>query len=266
MTGYAFFPGCKVAFEMPELERKIRDTLEYLNVDVVDVGGLSCCPGYDSIMSFDSTASLAITARNFSIVEEQNLDILTPCSECFSVFKYAISRLEDEKTFLDVNSKLAKIGRIYRGKIRVLHITDVYYDEIVKKNPKTAKLGLKAGIHTGCHLLYTEKSSEYLEKIKRILNKIGVSTEKYSREDYYCGKGSISLLSPESSAEFTERLIESLDAETDVDAIVAACPHCYDQIKTAQDSLLGRGKISKRYDVYHISELVWMAMRPGERT
>ena len=264
---FAFFPGCRVAFKYPEIEVSVKRSMEVLGVELEYITGFSCCPAYDTLLSFDRTAALTLTARNLSIAEEMGLDILTPCCECYSVFQYAIHNLRDNDLLTRVNGTLVKYGRMYRRKAKVYHVLDVYSDVMARKRPKKLKkLDTVAAVHTGCHLTWPKKymRTDYSETLTGILERLGVRVENYSRMDYFCGKGSIRMLDPATSLEFVERIIKSISEETGAEIVVTPCPECKERLESGQKKLYDEDRISRIYPVYHISQIVSMALEGEE--
>lgn len=264
---FAFFPGCRVSFSYPEIELAVRKSLEALGVELQYFEGFSCCPAYDTLLSFDKVTSLTLTARNLAIAEEYGLDMLTPCCECYSVFQYTIYKLKDDELLSRINSTLVKYGKVYRRKARVYHVLDAYSNLIVKKRPKKLrKINLTAAIHTGCHLTWPKKYmlADYGNTLRNVLERLGLSVAEYSRADHFCGKGSLRMLDPATSLEFVEKIVKSISEETDAEIIVTPCPECRERLESGQKRLYEEDRISKVYPVYHVSQLVSKALEGEE--
>ncbi|HQE57511.1 MAG TPA: heterodisulfide reductase-related iron-sulfur binding cluster, partial [Candidatus Fermentibacter daniensis] len=67
---YGLFLGCNVPAVRPDVERAIRLSMPRLGAEMLDLEGSVCCPAFGSFPSADETASLAVSAWNFSIAEE----------------------------------------------------------------------------------------------------------------------------------------------------------------------------------------------------
>jgi heterodisulfide reductase subunit B len=72
--------------------------------------------------SKDKLDWLAVFARNLCLTEEKGLDIFTNCSGCTATLSETYHLLEDEERRDKVNDCLKKIGKEYKGTIRVMHI------------------------------------------------------------------------------------------------------------------------------------------------
>ena len=44
MKRFAFFPGCLIPTRHPAMEFAIRETIQNLGIEIVDLEGASCCP------------------------------------------------------------------------------------------------------------------------------------------------------------------------------------------------------------------------------
>lgn len=127
---YALYLGCQIPFVRPDLEVSIRDVFSILGIDLVDLEGYSCCPTWISAPSYDVDAWLAISARNISLAEDKNLDIVVGCNNCYSVLNHARYMLKDEKLRERTNRILSKVGRIYRGSSKVFHVVHILEFEV----------------------------------------------------------------------------------------------------------------------------------------
>lgn len=150
--------GCRIPLQRLELEVSIRKVLSLLGVKLVELEGYSCCPIWISAPSFDEDAWLAISARNISIAEEGGVDIVTGCSNCYSVLNHARFLLRDEERRERINRILSRVGRFYRGKARIYHITHVLSDFVGRKKLRENLVysldGMVVATHPGCNMLW----------------------------------------------------------------------------------------------------------------
>ena len=130
MKRFAFFPGCLIPARHPAMEFAIRETMPKLDIELVDLEGASCCPDPIYFKSKDKLDGLAVAARNLCLAEEKGLDIFTNCSGCTATLSETYHLLEDEERRDKVNERLKKIGREYKGTIRVMHIVRLLRDEV----------------------------------------------------------------------------------------------------------------------------------------
>ena len=116
MKRFAFFPGCLIPARHPAMEFAIRNTLPKLGIELVDLEGASCCPDPIYFKSKDKLSWLSVAARNLCLAEDLGLDIVTNCSGCTATLSETYHLLADEPELKEqVNERLAKIGRTYKG-------------------------------------------------------------------------------------------------------------------------------------------------------
>ena len=130
MKRFAFFPGCLIPARHPAMEFAIRATLPKLDIELVDLEGASCCPDPIYFKSKDKLSWLAVAARNLCLAEDLGVDVVTNCSGCTATLSETYHMLADEPELkAQVNERLAKIGRTYKGTSKVRHIATVVRDE-----------------------------------------------------------------------------------------------------------------------------------------
>ncbi len=177
------------------MEFAIRHTLSNLGIEIVDLEGTSCCPDPIYFKSKDKMAWLAVAARNLSLAEDLGLDVFTNCSGCTATLSETYHLLrENDELKANVNRRLRRIGRTYRGTSRVRHIATLVRDEVgyeaVQKSVTQPLSGLKVAIHYGCHLLKPSRimqvdDPDYPEVMKRLVEALG-ATPLYHRNWYLC--------------------------------------------------------------------------------
>ncbi len=86
----AFFRGCMIPTKQPHVEYVARLVLPCLGVQLVDVDGFTCCPDPVGVGAADPFTWVTIAARNISLAEERNLDMLTLCNGCAYTLRHAV--------------------------------------------------------------------------------------------------------------------------------------------------------------------------------
>jgi|Deesub1362A_J573_1020465.scaffolds.fasta_scaffold00291_46 heterodisulfide reductase subunit B len=269
---FGLYLGCQIPFIRPDLEVSIRKTLPLLGVKIIDLEGYSCCPTWVSAPSFDEDAWLAISARNISIAEENGVDIVTGCNNCYSVLSHARYLLKDEERREKVNRILGKVGRFYRGKSKIYHITHVLSDFVGKKklkeNLEYSLDGMVVAVQPGCHMLWPtrimdvqEENPFYPQKLKNLVELLGAKSPYYSRIEYCCGAGpSIRAIDYEKSAYFVLTKLMSIKEEVDPDFIVTGCSTCYIQLDETQQKLRKEGKVGFQIPVFYYTQILAICM------
>jgi len=244
----AFFPGCLIPARHPAMEFAIRRTLDRLGIDVVDLPGASCCPDPIYFKSKDKVAWLAVAARNLCLAEDLGLDIFTNCSGCTATLSETYHLLQEPDLRERVNQRLARIGREYRGTIRVRHVATVVRDEVgydaVRASVSRPLEGLKVAIHYGCHLLKPSKimqvdNPDNPEVMERLVEALGATPVRHRNWYLCCGKACQSEEVP--SHMMRDLLATVHDEQAEILGMI--CPTCFGQFDH------GQAKVSKEFGV-----------------
>ena len=252
MKRFAFFPGCLIPARHPAMEFAIRATLPKLDIELVDLEGASCCPDPIYFKSKDKLSWLAVAARNLCLAEDLGVDVVTNCSGCTATLSETYHMLADEPELKDqVNERLAKIGRTYKGTSKVRHIATVVRDEAgyeTIRNSVTHPLtGLKVAIHYGCHLLKPSRimnvdNPDDPSVLENLIRALGADPVRHRNWYLCCGKACQNEDIPNN---MMHDLLGSVHDEG-ADVLGMICPTCFGQFDH------GQMKIAKLFDEdYH---------------
>lgn len=266
----AFFAGCKYSYN-PKLFKELRQSVQILMAAGADLGILgnadNCCGGrlYQAGLQdeFNGQATSMIKAFQKSGVKM----IVTPCSDCY----FTLKRL------------YAEMGM----GIEVLHVVE-YLDRLTAEGKIvfTKEIPLTVTYHDPCHLgRLGESFSSWEGKEKKILNQIHtweprrpryngaygiydaprnlleripgvkiVEMERIREYSWCCGAGGCISDTNPALSKWTagERILEA--NATKADALVTACPWCFDNFDGVKD------ENGKSIPVMDILELIGQAM------
>ncbi len=229
------------------MERAIRSTLERLGIDIVDLEGASCCPDPIYFKSKDKLAWLSVAARNLTLAEEQGLDIFTNCSGCTATLSETYHLLQDDALRAQVNERLKRIGREYRGTTRVRHIATLVRDvvgyEAVQASVVRPLEGLKVAIHYGCHLLKPSRIMNVDDPndpslLEHLVSALGATPVRHRRWYLCCGKA---CQSDEIPSNMMRDLLGAVHKEQ-ADILAMICPTCFGQFDH------GQMKVSRQFN------------------
>jgi len=266
------FWGCMMPLKYPQMELAIRKTLPKLGVELVDIDGFTCCPDPIYFKSRDKMKWLTIAARNLAVAEETGLDVITMCSGCISTLKEAQYILaEDGKLRAEVNQKLKKINKEYKGKVKVKHATVFIRDDLgmgaVTRTVKRPLSGIKVGIHYGCHLLKPSQimhvdDADYPRILDDFIKAIGAIPIEHKERMLCCGKG---CMDDELPLEMTESIFSAIEEEK-ADCMGLICPTCFSSFDLGQ--LMIARKKGRQYNipVIYLFQLLGLAqgLKPEE--
>jgi len=199
-------------------------------------------------MSVQETVSLAVSARNLALAEKMGLDILAPCSSCFTVLSKTnriLKQLPD--LHRDVNAALAEGGLSYSGGTRVRHPLDVLMNDIgidtIRQQVQRTLGGLKIAPYYGCQIVRPEKGFDDREDpvlLDRMFNEFGADVVYFPMKVRCCG-GMLMTTFEETALKLNKELLQCA-RENGADTIVTTCPLCHITLEAYQ------GKINKIYE------------------
>ena len=221
-------------------ELSIREVLPLLNIKLVDLNGFSCCG--EPIKSVNQMLSLALSARNISLAEKEDLDIFAPCPMCHLALSESKRILDSDPTMKGkINNFLSDEELTYTGKINIVNTLDLLHDivgiEDIKKLVKKPLKDLKVATHYGCHLIRPSEigrpdDSENPQKMEKILEAIGAEPLDYPEKLDCCG-GLLTTNLPESALTKTGQKLQKVQ-EQGFDAFIDTCPWCHRQYDSKQ--------------------------------
>src|SRR5210317_1975548 len=90
----SFFPGCSLEGTAREYGESIEAVCSSLDIELNELSDWNCC-GASSAHATNEFLSIALPARNLSMAEKAESDLVTPCAACFSRFKTAEKALTE---------------------------------------------------------------------------------------------------------------------------------------------------------------------------
>lgn len=251
MNRFAFFPGCLIPARHPAMEFAIRETLPRLGIDIIDLEGASCCPDPIYFKSKDKLSWLAVAARNLTLAEDLGVDIFTNCSGCTATLSETYHLLQDEKLRDQVNERLRRIGREYKGTTKIRHIVTLMRDvvgyEAIKDSVIRPLEGVKMAIHYGCHLLKPSKIMQVDDPnnpsvMENLVTALGAEPVRHRNWYLCCGKA---CQTDEVPSNMMHDLLGTVNEE-EADLLCMICPTCFGQFD------FGQMKVSKQFNEdYH---------------
>jgi heterodisulfide reductase subunit B len=247
------FWGCMMPLKYPQMELAIRNTLPNLGVELVDVDGFTCCPDPIYFKARDKIKWLTIAARNLAIAEEMGLDVITMCSGCISTLKEAKYTLdEDPEAKAEVNRRLKKINKEYKGTAQINHAVVMIRDrlglDVVKQSITRPLDGVTVAIHYGCHILKPSQimhvdDADYPSILDDFVAAMGATPLDHREKLLCCGKG---CMDEDLPLEMTETIFASIE-ESGADCMGLVCPTCFSSFDLGQ-ILISRKK-GKTYNI-----------------
>ena len=244
---YSYYPGCSLHSAHKGYDLSCRATLETLGCELIELEDWNCC-GATIYMSIKKITSLAIATRNLAIAEKAGMDIVTPCSSCYTVLNKAHRHVKESPELLDkVNTCLAEAGLEYNCTVRIRHPLDVLINdvglEIINLQLKKPLNGLKIANYYGCQIVRPEKGFDDTEdptSMENLFETIGAENVYYPCKLRCCG-GMLMTTYEDAARKLSADLLERA-VENDAECIATTCPLCQMNLEAYQD------KINKTYN------------------
>lgn len=261
---FALYPGCVMSTEQYAYEMSLREILPFLDVELVDLEGFSCCG--EPLKSVNQMLTLTLSARNLAMAEKEKLDVFAPCPMCHLALSESKRVLNDPVMQNRVNGFLADEGLTYTGSAEVISILDLLCDivgiEKIKEQVKHPLPNLKVAVHYGCHLIRPSEigrpdDSENPQKIETILKAIGVSPQDYPEKLDCCGALLTTNL-PESALTKTGQKLQKVQ-EQGFDAFVDVCPWCHRQFDAKQKKAGETVAAKLTVPVFYLTQLIGLS-------
>lgn len=259
---FAYFPGCKIPFELKEYGRSFEALMKKLKVDLINLP-FNCC-GYPS-RNKSLEISVLSSIRNLALAQKQDLDIITPCKCCFGQFKHAIYWWNNHTDLrIKINAVLKNEGLSWNGKTKIKHLLSFLYHDLGPRELKhriTRQLPKeKIVVQYGCHALrpfsITGFDDPHVPRIfEALIDITGLKIVEWSKNTECCGNPIY-----ENNKKLSLKILQTkLQAASDAGAsyICTACTHC--QI---QYNFMAMEQESKKFDIIPVlfTQVLGMAM------
>lgn len=264
---YRFFPGCLARTKLPHIESSVRRVLESLGVRVEEEARFTCCPDPVVFRSASKADWLALAARNLSLGGETPIVTLCPgCASSLSEARHVLG--EDAEARKDAAARLGRLG-LSLSLPRVSHFLELLSGEDRMKEIgskiKNKLGGLKLACHYGCHLTRPSDAVDFDDPEKPgclddLVALLGAEAVPYEDKYLCCGRPS---LDETTSTGLLERKLSAMKAGG-AEAIVLACPFCFEQFDVGQTLLARKTGVEFGLPVFYLSQVLCLALGAEE--
>lgn len=270
MNRYAYFLGCITPNRYPGIELATRKVLKIFGLELLDMKGASCCPAPGVFGSFDLWTWLVIAARNLSIAEEIDSDVVVTCNGCYATLQEAYHLLTRNNELKDrVNDILKDIDKEYKGTAKVKHVIEILEQDIgykaIRDRAKNPLKGINVAIHYGCHFLKPREirqqgTSERPTMLDELVKILGAKSVDYRDKMMCCGAGGgVRAGKPDVALNFTREKIENM-TRVGADCVVTPCAFCHLQFDTGQVQLTQKLGMKYELPTVFITQLLGLAL------
>ena len=267
MKRYAYYMSCINESMTKELDRSIDFWQKDLDLEFVKLHEGTCCGG--SNLDYVSPKHFAlVNARNIALAEKLGLDLIVSCNTCLMTIRTAKKKLDETPALKkEVNDILKQEGLEYRGTSEVRHLLWVLVDDVgldtIKAKVKVPLKNYRIAPFYGCHIL---RPSTVLGRdnplapssLDQLIEVLGGQTIPFEHKNRCCGFHTLLVAEEESLNVAAEALEEAINAKADF--IVTPCPLCHTVLDGYQSKALKQAHIESSIPVFHISEMVGLAL------
>ena len=258
------FQGCVIGNRIPFIEASARKVFDKLGINTSDAA-FACCPDPVGFNGTDHKSWLAMAARNLTLAEQEDKNVISLCNGCFQTLKLVNEELKhDDHEREKVNKVLKGIGREFKGSINVKHFVEVLHDYTDKIKELVTKdlSGLKVACHTGCHY---NRPSEKVQtddpmnpvKLREIVAASGAIPVDYEEEVLCCGTGTGNTEEEPAMQILSNKLTSAMNAGAE--AMIVNCPACFQQFDSNQKKAEKIDDKTFGIPVLYVSELLALA-------
>ncbi len=267
MKRYAYYLSCINESMTKEVDKSIDLWQKDFEIDFVKLHESTCCGG--SNLDYVSPKHFAlVNGRNIALAEKLGLDLVTSCNTCLLTIRSAKKVLDESPELREeVNGILKKEGLEYNGTSEVRHLLWVLNEDVgldtIREKVKVPLTNYSIAPFYGCHIL---RPSTILGKenpldpisLDNLIEALGGKTIPYEHKNKCCGFHTLLVAEEESLSVASEALGEAIDAKADF--IVTPCPLCHTVLDGYQTKALKQANIKKSIPVFHLSEMVGLAL------
>lgn len=267
---YAYYPGCSLEKTQRGYDESVREVFEALGQELIEIDDWNCC-GATIYMSVKETVSLAVSSRNLALAEKMGLDIIAPCSSCFTVLAKTNRILNQvPEMHKDVNEALTEGGLSYKGKTKVRHPVDILMNDVgietILHNSKRSLNGLKVAPYYGCQIVRPEKGFDDRENpilLDRMFNKCGADVVYFPMKVRCCG-GMLMTTFEDTALKLNMELLQCAH-QNSADVIVTTCPLCHFNLEAYQDKINEKYQTKYNIPILYFTQLLGIVLGLPEK-
>ena len=267
MKRYAYYMSCINESMTKEVDRSIDFWQKDLGLEFVKLHEGTCCGG--SNLDYVSPKHFAlVNARNIALAEKMGLDLIVSCNTCLMTIRTAKKKLDETPALKkEVNDILKKEGLEYLGTSEVRHLLWVLVDDVgldtIKSKVTVPLKNYRIAPFYGCHILRPSKvlgrdNPLAPSSLDQLIEALGGQTIPFEHKNRCCGFHTLLVAEEESLNVAAEALEEAIKSKADF--IVTPCPLCHTVLDGYQSKALKQAHIDSSIPVFHISEMVGLAL------
>jgi heterodisulfide reductase subunit B2 len=271
---YIYYPGCSLKSTGKPYEESVLSIFRVLDVEMEELRDWNCC-GATAYMAVDELKSFSLCARNLALAvrqygscEDGPVNIIAPCSACYSLLLKTQHYIEENpEVGRVVKSALSELGLESEGlhqKVRIRHPLDVLVNDIgiekIKEKVKNPLNGLKVIPYYGCLLVrpYATFDDPYNPtSMDRLVEALGGEVVDWALKTRCCGGAMVGTI--QGVGLRLNYLLLKEASRKEGDLMLTACPLCQFGLECFQDDMNNRFPEKVHMPVAYFSQLMGKA-------
>lgn len=266
MRYYAYYPGCSMEATGAPVEASIHAIAKALDLQLMELEDWTCC-GSSPYSGVDKFKAIGITARTLAQAEKTGLDLVTPCSSCFTILHEANDLLKEDHKLADkVREALSNVGLTYNGTVKVRHIAEVLFND-VGPAALAAKVirpltGLKVACYHGCQQVrpsYGFDDSELPDWLDKMAAALGAEPVNFPLKAHCCGS-SLVISETATAVELIYKLLKNAGDNGAQALVTTTCPLCHLALDGYQSAANNKYKTNFNMPALAITQAIAFAL------
>lgn len=268
---YSYYPGCSLHSTGIAYDKSMRAVFDALGGELLEIDDWNCC-GATAYMSVKETVACVVSARNLALAEKANLDVVAPCSACFTVLNKTRSFVRQMPDFRkNVEASLAEAGMTCRFDLPVRHPLDVLINDFgiehIATRRKRSLEGLRVACYYGCQIVRPERALDEDPEVPMALDDmmaaLGATPVDYPPKVRCCGGMLVATFET-----VARRLCDELTRrarEQNAHCILTTCPMCQANLELLQEGN-GNGSSVAPVPILYFTQLLGLALGCSEES
>ncbi|MFO7866429.1 MAG: CoB--CoM heterodisulfide reductase iron-sulfur subunit B family protein [Candidatus Aminicenantes bacterium] len=262
---YAYYPGCSLESSAKGYNESVHFVFNSLGEELKEIDDWNCC-GATYYMATKETISLVISARNLALAEKQGLDVVAPCSSCYTILYKTNEILKNNFILKEkVNQALRKDGLEYNLSVNVRHplevlVNDIGIKTIAGKAAHSLK-GIKLAQYYGCQIVRPDRGlddKDDPQMMDSLCGALGAENVYFPLKVECCG-GMLMTTYPDLGLELNKKILDCA-RDNGADAIVTTCPLCQINLEAYQKKINKKFKTNHNMPVLFFTQAVGLAL------
>jgi heterodisulfide reductase subunit B len=268
---YPYYPGCSLESSGKPYDESLKAVFRALGMGLRELQDWNCC-GATMYMSVHEALSLAVSARNLALAEQNQFrDLIAPCSACYTVLLKTNRFLrESPELRAQVDRLLGQAGLQYGLGVNVRHPLDVLVNDVgleaIASAAKRSLDGIAFAPYYGCQIVRPERGFDHCEfpsTMDTLFERLGARAVYFPLKTRCCG-GMLMTTFPDVCLQLVKELLECA-VENGAHCVITTCPMCQVNVEAYQKRVNKMFGTSYEVPVLYFTQLLGLALGCSEK-